>query len=98
MILGCSNCIDKPSMAQFTMYKLSHTLPCFGVGIFAELHEVMHFHKFDYKSLNSCRSMHVTLGPHHTQAKSHDHEIVRAQKESVPWPSQHTLQNNVVWS
>ena len=37
-------------------------------------------------------------GPLHTQAKSRDHEIVRAQKKSVQRPSQHTLQNHVVWS
>ena len=45
----------------------------------------------DYKSSNFEVGIgYHGLGPLHTQAKSHDHEINRAQKRAIPRPSKIT--------
>jgi hypothetical protein len=49
------------------------------------------------KGFNWWRLARHVWGPLRTQAKSHDHEIVRAQKK-CPRPSQNTSKNHVVWS
>ena len=43
-----------------------------------------------FNKASLCASPLAGLGPLHTRAESHDHEIVRAQKKSVQRSSQHT--------
>jgi hypothetical protein len=45
-----------------------------------------------------CWRIPINLGPLHVRAKSHDHDIVRAQKKRCPKVVPRHLQNHVAWS